>query len=71
MQRLRERPVSKRKTLEFCGAFEGRVAIRKGETPEQAAERAQDAIQKAIDDHAKRYDVNLAVDFGDIRVEAD
>lgn len=60
-----------KRTLEFCGAFEGRVSLRKGETPEQAAERAQQAIQKAIDDHCKRYDVNLDVDYGDLRLDTD
>lgn len=33
--------MSASRTIEFCGAFNGRVRLRKGETPEQALERAE------------------------------
>jgi hypothetical protein len=57
----------KRKVMEFCGAFEGRASMRPGETPEQFAERVEEAMQNALDRCCKRLDVSVGVDFGDLR----
>lgn len=57
------------KKIELCGAFECSVTLRKGETEEQAAERVQETLLRIMDAHAKRYSVNLAVDYSDIRTK--
>lgn len=61
-----------KRRMEFCGAFSGWVTLRKGETPEQALDRMQDAIQSAIDNR-RSLDVNIGVDFGEgaYKVEED
>lgn len=40
--------------LRFCGAIGGSVTRRPGETPEDALARAEQAILKLLDRHAKR-----------------
>jgi hypothetical protein len=52
------------KRLEFCGAFNGFVTLRKGETVEQALARTERAIQAVVDER-KSLDVNIGVDYGD------
>ena len=53
--------------MEFCGSFNGKAALRSGETEEQFGERVQEAMQNALDRCCKRLDVSIGVDFGDIR----
>jgi predicted RNase H-like HicB family nuclease len=55
------------KRLEYCGSFNGTVTLRKGETPEQALQRVEKAMQTALDAR-KSLDVNIGVDFGDYTV---
>ena len=54
--------------IEFCGAFNGTVTRRPGETAEQLHRRVEDAINNALDRGAKRYGVNAGVDFGDLEL---
>ncbi len=55
------------KQIEFCGSFNGFVSPRKGETTEEALERIESSIQRALDAR-KTLDVNIAVDFGEFTV---
>ena len=57
------------KQIEFCGAFNGTVALRRGEALEHAAQRIQDAMQRVLDAHAKRLNVAIGVDFGEIHIK--
>jgi hypothetical protein len=56
--------------LEFCGAFNGRVKMRDGETPEQCATRVETAMQKALDRNCARLHVAVGVDYGELRQKA-
>ena len=58
--------MSANRKVEFCGAFNGTVTLRKGETVEQLYERLQDAIQTALDRSCKRLDCAVGVDMGDL-----
>jgi hypothetical protein len=50
--------------LDYCGAFQGRALMRKGETPEQARERIERLILSATDRvKSLSYGVNT-VNFG-------
>lgn len=55
--------------IEFCGAFQGVVTLRKDESPEEAAERVQQTLQSILDREARRFGVAVGVDFGDLRIE--
>lgn len=39
----------------FCGAIEGSVVVRPGETPAEAIDRANVALLKILDRHARRF----------------
>jgi hypothetical protein len=54
--------------VEFCGAFNGTITLRDGEILEQALERAQDAMQAALDARCKRLGVVVGVDSCDYTV---
>jgi hypothetical protein len=52
----------------FCGAFNGTVTLRDGETVEQALERVESAMLAALDARCKRLDINVGVDSSDYEV---
>ncbi len=52
--------------INICGAFNASVTVRPGESEQQAAERAEEAIQIAMDKYCKRLDVRVGVDYGAI-----
>jgi len=43
------------RVLQFCGAFDGLVTVRKGETDSEALDRVGQAMQAAMDKHCRRY----------------
>jgi hypothetical protein len=53
--------------IEFCGAFNGTVTVRKGETTEQALERVESVLQAALDAHCKRLECSVGVDRYDYK----
>ena len=55
--------------VEFCGAFQGTALKQNNETMEQFAERIQDAMNRVMAKYAKRLNVSMGVDFGDLRPE--
>lgn len=57
----------KLKMVEFCGTFEGKAKLREGETKEQFAGRVERAMLAVLDRYASRLNVNVGVDYGDLR----
>lgn len=39
--------------IKFCGVVEGSITIRKGETRQQALERAEEMLQGVLEKHAR------------------
>ncbi len=56
-----------KRILEFCGAFNGKIAIRANETPEQARERAELLMQSALD-RVRSVDAVVGVDASDFTI---
>lgn len=56
-----------KQVIEFCGAFSGKAKMRDNETMEQFAERIERAMNEVMDKHAKRLNVNVGVDYGDLK----
>ena len=52
--------------IAFCGAFNGTVTLRKGETASELHTRIEEAIQAALDRQCKRLNVAVGVDYGDL-----
>lgn len=44
-----------RSRVDFCGVIEGSVTLRDGETPEEAIDRAEAAIQRILDKSARSF----------------
>lgn len=55
------------KQVEFCGAFNGTVTLRNGETIEQLHGRIESAMQSVLDRSCKRMNVAVGVDMGDLQ----
>jgi broad specificity phosphatase PhoE len=53
--------------VEFCGAFTGKAKKQDSETMEQFAERIERALNEVMEKHAKRLNVNMGVDYGDLK----
>ena len=51
-----------KRVLDFCGAFNGRMVMRKGETPEEARERAEKYMQAALDRVKSFIEIGVGVD---------
>ena len=52
--------------IAICGAFSASVTLRPGETPAAAAERFEKTLQHLFDTRARRYAVNIGVDYGEL-----
>ena len=63
--------MAKKQVIEFCGAFTGRAKKQDNETVEQFADRVERALNEVMDRYAKRFNVNIGVDYGDIRGRGD
>ena len=59
------------KKVEFCGAFNGTTTLRPGESLAQAADRIQDTMQRVLDVYAKRLQVAVGVDYGEIHEQGE
>lgn len=59
--------MTKKKVIEFCGAFSGKALKQDNETMEQFAERIERAMNEVMDRHAKRLNVSIGVDYGDLK----
>lgn len=47
--------MSRPKRIPYCGVIQGSVALRRGETPDEAIARAQEALLQILLRTAKRY----------------
>ena len=56
-------------TIGFCGAFDGTVTIREGESAEQLHARIGNAMQNALDRSCKRLNVVVGVDHGELKLQ--
>jgi transposase len=56
-----------KKVIEFCGAFNGKAKKQDNETMEQFAERIERTLNWIMEQHAKRLNVNMGVDYGDLK----
>jgi hypothetical protein len=56
-----------KRTIEFCGAFNGTCALRAKEKPEEALQRIERAIQAALDSK-KSLQVTAGIDYGDYQL---
>jgi hypothetical protein len=55
-----------KQVIEFCGAFNGKAKKQDSETMEQFAERIERALNEVLAKHAKRLDVTVGIDYGEL-----
>lgn len=58
----------KRRTIQFCGAFEGTAKMHRDETPEEALERIENLLANAFG-RVRSVDAMPGVDFHDYTVQ--